>query len=408
MTINSTTGVITWTPTVAGSEEVIITVSDGTDSITQSFTVTVTESNHAPVITSTAIMTVIVNTTYTYTVTATDADGDTLTYFLTTSPTGMTINSTTGVITWTPTSGQVGDNSVSLEVSDDGSPIKIDTQNFIIEVVSAEPNPVVRRALLVGVGDYQYFPDIYGNEDLPAPPFDVDMMHSTLNNSSSEFSSFTELIDLQATKDAIINGISDAFSEADNDDVSYFYFSGHGTRANNTSYLCPTEVNYFSPVTAYLSVDELEDALSAIPGTKVIFLDSCHSGGFIGKGKENENNILKEELINFNNDVINVFFGDNSKGLLTTNQYKVLTSCRYDQVCYEIIPGEENPYGVFTRALCSGCGYYGGYFADTNSDTKVSLQEAYLYIIDWVQDYFRDLQDVQIYPNNSTFTIVEY
>ena len=40
---------------------------------------------------------------------ATDPDaGDTLTYSLTTAPTGMTINATTGLISWTPTKAQVG------------------------------------------------------------------------------------------------------------------------------------------------------------------------------------------------------------------------------------------------------------------------------------------------------------
>ncbi|GAH91355.1 unnamed protein product, partial [marine sediment metagenome] len=50
-----------------------------------------------------------------------------------------------------------------------------------------------------------------------------------------------------------------------------------------------------SPLNSYISVDELEAALSAIPGTKVVFLDSCYSGGFIGKGKE-EITISQEEL----------------------------------------------------------------------------------------------------------------
>ncbi len=40
-------------------------------------------------------------------------------------------------------------------------------------------------------------------------------------------------------------------------------------------------------------------------------------------------------------------------------------------------------------------------------DTKVSVQEAYLYVKDWVFYYEVD-QDVQVYPNNSTFTVVEY
>jgi len=155
-----------------------------------------------------------------------------------------------------------------------------------------------------------------------------------------------------------------------------------------------------------ISVDELESALSAIPGTKVVFLDSCYSGGFIGKGKE-EIIVSREELESFNNEVINIFLQAQSKGLLTTNQYKVLTSCHYYQLCWEIQPAEGNPFGLFTMALCEGCGYSGNYPADTDMDTMVSLQEAYLYVKDWVFSY-RISQDVQVYPNNSTFTIVEY
>ncbi len=53
---------------------------------------------------------------YTYDVEATDGDGDILTYSLTSNPGGMTIDSATGVITWTPTT--FGDYNVGLEASD--------------------------------------------------------------------------------------------------------------------------------------------------------------------------------------------------------------------------------------------------------------------------------------------------
>jgi len=282
-------------------------------------------------------------------------------------------------------------------------------------------NQTVYRAYCVGVGDYIYFPDIYGNTDLPGPPYDVNRMYYTLNKCrfgplNTPFSEICYITDWSATKSAILQGITNVFSEADYNDISYFYFSGHGIWENNTSYLCPTEANYYAPMSTYISVDELETALSAIPGTKVVFLDSCYSGGFIGKGVE-EIQISKEKLESFNDEVINVFSQAQPKGLLTTNQYKVLTSCHYYQECMGLsptTPGDFDPFGVFTMALCEGCGYLGSYPADTNLDTKVSLQEAYLYIKLYVQDlsntypYLNIDQDVQVYPNNSTFTVVEY
>ena len=279
-------------------------------------------------------------------------------------------------------------------------------------------NQTVYRAYCVGVGDYIYYPDSHGNTDLPGSPYDVDRMRQILSYckfglSNTGFSTISYLKDRQATKSNILQGIASTFSEADYNDISYFYFSGHGIWENNTSYLCPTEANYYAPMTNYISVDELEAALSAIPGTKVVFLDSCYSGGFIGKAMD-EIITSKEELESFNDEVISVFSQAESKGLFTPNQYKVLTSCHYYQECWEIQPEEGNPFGVFTMALCEGCGYSGGYPTDTNMDTKVSLQEAYLYVKSYVQDlsntypYLNITQDVQVYPNNSSFTIVEY
>ena len=87
--------------------------------------------NSSPVIESEPITTAKEGVVYTYDVEATDPNGDTLTYSLTTSPTGMTINSTNGVISWTPTEGQVGENEVAVEVSDGN---KSTTQSFTITV----------------------------------------------------------------------------------------------------------------------------------------------------------------------------------------------------------------------------------------------------------------------------------
>ena len=67
-------------------------------------------------------------TPFNFPIEATDPDGDTLT----TNPSGMTINSTTGVITWTPTA--TGSYSVTVEVSDGELS---DTQSFTITVEKA-------------------------------------------------------------------------------------------------------------------------------------------------------------------------------------------------------------------------------------------------------------------------------
>jgi hypothetical protein len=140
MTISSTSGIINWTPTTAGYYDVTVRVSDGNLFDTQSFTIHVREesetTNQAPNITSTPITTATVGAAYTYNVNATDPDGDTLTYSLTTEPTGMTISSTTGLINWTPTS--TGDYNVTVRVSDGEL---FDTQSFTVTVGDGEVTP---------------------------------------------------------------------------------------------------------------------------------------------------------------------------------------------------------------------------------------------------------------------------
>ena len=312
-----------------------------------------------------------------------------------------------------PDYATVSDSGTVTAVSDGSSTITISyTEGGVTKTTSAEitvgtviQNEVVYRALCVGVGDY-----IQGSDnDLNAPPYDVDRIRQILQQcrfgtSNTTFSNINYLKDWQATKSNILQSISSTFSGTDSNDISYFYFSGHGSRVGNTSYICPADMTSF--VDSVISVNELENALSSIPGIKVVFLDSCYSGGFIGKSIDK---IItsKEKLESFNDEVINVFSQAQPKELLTTNQYKVLTSCHYYQECWEIQPEEGDPFGVFTIALCEGCGYYGSYPADTNLDNMVSLQEAYLYVEDWVFSY-GVIQDVQVYPNNSTFSIIEY
>jgi RHS repeat-associated protein len=88
--------------------------------------------NHAPQITSSANTKAVVAALYQYDVDASDANNDALTYSLTAYPTGMSINSQIGLISWTPAANQLGSQSVNVQVSDGkgGS----DGQSFSITV----------------------------------------------------------------------------------------------------------------------------------------------------------------------------------------------------------------------------------------------------------------------------------
>ncbi len=119
-----------WSDGVTSSSRSFIIASNTV--LTANFAQTFQPVNNAPVITSSPITSATVNFQYTYDVEATDP-GDTLTYSLTTSPSGMSINSQNGLISWVPTSSQIGSNPVTVQVSD-GKVGGIATQSFSITV----------------------------------------------------------------------------------------------------------------------------------------------------------------------------------------------------------------------------------------------------------------------------------
>ena len=150
MGINGASGQITWVPTVGqmGANPVTVRVADPKSLFaTQSFTVTVAQTAVAPVITSTPILTAKVGTAYRYDVDATDANGDALAYRLVAPiPAGMTINQTTGLISWTPTAN--GTFSVTVRATDPGG--LFGSQSFNVSVTANAAPVITSRPPLTG------------------------------------------------------------------------------------------------------------------------------------------------------------------------------------------------------------------------------------------------------------------
>lgn len=94
--------------------------------LTQSITLVV--DNHAPSVGSIADQVIIVGNAFSYSVVASDTENDVLTYALSGMPVGMTIDDTTGVISWTPTVATSSTVTVSVSDSYDTT-----TQSFSIQ-----------------------------------------------------------------------------------------------------------------------------------------------------------------------------------------------------------------------------------------------------------------------------------
>ena len=135
-------GTFTWnTNTVQdGSYELRISVIDDNNNLvsnTVQFSINnAIGVNNNPVITSTPIIFVQVNNQYNYDVNAVDADNDPITYVLTTAPQGMTIDTNTGLISWTPST--IGNYNIVLEARDNRNGVA--QQSYILYVIRSLTN----------------------------------------------------------------------------------------------------------------------------------------------------------------------------------------------------------------------------------------------------------------------------
>ncbi|MFM7022388.1 MAG: putative Ig domain-containing protein, partial [Flavobacteriales bacterium] len=113
LSVNTTTGAITGTPTTAGSSTVTLSATNAGGTGTKTLTITINPA--APVITSAATATGTVGTAFSYNITASNSPTS---YNAIGLPAGLSVNTTTGVITGTPTTA--GSSSVTISATNAG------------------------------------------------------------------------------------------------------------------------------------------------------------------------------------------------------------------------------------------------------------------------------------------------
>lgn len=212
---------------------------------------------------------------------------------------------------------------------------------------------------------------------MQSPPYNVDRVREVLENSGYDFAVINELKDLDATKEAILDGIVSTFAETDDNDVFYFYWNGHGgTRIE--PHINPTDTKH-TPET-WISLSELESLFDSIAGTKVIIMDTCFSGQFIDK-------CLGPAWVLPGYDFTRAFNKDS---------YYVLTSCKGSQECHEF-DYYDPPYCAFTMGFYQGC-----------MAGVTTLTDLCNYVNDWVKENHPTFDQVaQCYPDDSSFKVIE-
>ena len=131
-------------------------------------------------------------------------------------------------------------------------------------------------AVLVGINNYPGW-----SSDLPWSVNEIKSFKKTLLNGGNwEESHIVTLFDENATSENIFAALEWLSSMEDKNDVSVFYFAGHGSKTMDGE-----RISVYNNV---IYDKELDEKLSNLDGRIVVILDSCFSGGFIEElGKKN-------------------------------------------------------------------------------------------------------------------------
>jgi hypothetical protein len=158
--IDIVNGVATYTSDLNyfGEDSFTFYASDGQEvSNISTITLEILPINDGPVITSNPGLNAVEDELYSYEVIAIDPEGDSLIYELDSFPEGMIINDT-GLVTWTPTEGQLSSGQIILTVEDGGEDGTLPfSQTFTLEVEAVNDRPeIVSTPSTIAYEDQEY------------------------------------------------------------------------------------------------------------------------------------------------------------------------------------------------------------------------------------------------------------
>jgi hypothetical protein len=154
---------------------------DGATGLPATRIVNVTAVNDAPVLAAIANQVIDEGDTVTLTNIAADVDSSALTFALLASPSGLSINASSGVISWTPSESQgPATNTIAVIVSDNGVPSLLATQSFSVVVREVNEAPVLTAMAdrVVHEGMMIVLAGIATDVDMPANTLHYSLSHA--------------------------------------------------------------------------------------------------------------------------------------------------------------------------------------------------------------------------------------
>jgi len=249
---------------------------------------------------------------------------------------------------------------------------------FCLLALSASPSfaeetqASLYRALLVGCDDF-----VSHEDTAPSARMNVRRMREILLSDARGYERIVSHDQGMQSSAQLLSIIAQTFAQADENDVSLLYICTHGLFDRIT--FEPALVLSDGDTEDVLTAPMLRSALDAVSGQKVIILDACNSGAFIGKGE----------------------WSDRMQNWFEGEEYNVLTSAGANENSFLWHASNQTMGGSYFAAELSE-GLRTRAF-DMNGDGIITLSEAYLGIL---EDHGASMS--QCYPQESDYPLYIY
>ncbi len=235
------------------------------------------------------------------------------------------------------------------------------------------------RALLIGCDHF-----VTRESTAPAATVNVSLLARALASDSRGYDVIHTEADSITGLGGLERAVAETFLDAGEGDVSLIYISTHGLYSPQAPLGNCALVFSDGADESIVTAPELKNLLDTIPGIKIVILDACTSGAFIGKGLSSVGR---------------------GEGIFQSPDYRVLCSAGGSEESWywhsedDGDPGTQYGASYFATVLASA--FEPGSGADSDRDGSVTLQEAYTYLS---QGYAASTP--QVYPQDGRETVL--
>ncbi len=271
------------------------------------------------------------------------------------------------------------------------------------------------RVLLVTRGEYN---DSY-NSLSPAPENDGENFRRVLEQAYGELLAETVVKRKEGadTVAGVQKAVYETFKDAEDGDINYFYYSGHGVQKGSGG---AKESTLFLAKGQYMTAKDLAAAFEGVKGRNILVMDCCYSGGMVSRNVQeaSASEGFAEDFVDAFQEAVSDS-GTRARSALTSSGFQLLMAAGEEELCWQqkISESNETPEeeavetGLFTATLSYGCGVNParvgketGYGLDTasadyNLDGEISLEEITRYI---ENTYHYTANHVRCYPANDS------